>query len=118
MHLYFIADTINRHKESFDGYLSRKEGFDDDDKDKNKKVDVAGMKIAIGLLLAILLLAIIFFIVVLVVLIKHWHLMPQWAQIIAVLFLVLPLPGGMFVTLILALVARENGASPKKTLKD
>lgn len=106
MHLYFIADTINRHKESFDGYLSRKEGFDED---KDKKVDVYGMKVAIGMLMVILLILLIFFIIVLVVLIKNWHLMPQWAQIVAVLFLVLPLPGGMIVTLVLALLAREKG---------
>ena len=66
------------------------------------------MGIAIGVFFAFLAVSVILFITALVLIIMYHKLMPTWALVLAILCLVLPIPGGVVIALLLALLARKD----------
>lgn len=67
-----------------------------------------GVKAALGIFISIVIVSIILFITAVVLLMKFGKTMPTWALIMAILFLVLPIPGGIIVTFILIFSTRNT----------
>lgn len=80
---------------------SVREGFDDDD---------AGTAAALGISTSIVVVALLINLAIwiwgLVITIKYWKMLPEWAQIFAVLGLLPVLPFGPIVTLVVVYVGK------------
>ena len=78
-----------------------------EEKSKYEALSGTMFGVAASVFLFIILISLIVWIAALVLLIQNGKLMPTWAIIVGVIFLMFPLPGGAIVTLILALAVRK-----------
>ena len=93
----FIRDKQKEIKENFDY---------SDDSGKAVGLTFAAMLVW---LIPVLIIGLILFIWAAVVLYQNWSTMPDWARVVALLWLFVPaLPGGLIVTLVLVYVTRNT----------
>jgi hypothetical protein len=65
------------------------------------------LRIEWSVFLALVAISLGLFLTAIVLLLKHYKQMPTWAIVLAVLCMLLPIPGGIVIAIILALLARK-----------
>ena len=104
----FIRDKQKEIKENFDYKAS-------DDSGKAVGITIAAMLVW---LIPVLIIGLILFIWAAVVLYQNWKTMPDWARVVALLWLFVPaLPGGLIVTLVLVYVTRNTRKKKSRSRK-
>lgn len=105
MHIQAFIDTYKANKELIEAHIQGRTV----EHSGAEEISFLGASVAVSVFLVILLLYITLYIVTIVLLIKHGGQMPTWALVTAIIFMIFPLPGGVIISLILALVARKSG---------
>ena len=97
-----LAEGLRQHQKK------AREGYSDVDPhltpDQKKFLGVGASVIAV-----LLVIGLIIWIWAIVVLIKYWHVLPAWAQIVGVLGLFPVIPIGPIVTLVVVYIGKEAG---------
>lgn len=95
--------------------MEGKEGFafgsDENHQGAKETGSILGM--AVGYFFIIFFAYIALYIAAIFFLIKNGHQMPTWAIITAIIFLVLPIPGGVIIALLLALLAKSGSGNSR-----
>mgnify|MGYP001583510243 FL=1 len=97
-----LAEGLRQHQKK------AREGYSDDDPnltpDQKKILGIGASVFAV-----LLVIGLIIWIWAIVVLVKYWHVLPAWAQIVGVLGILPVIPIGPIVTLIVVYIGKNAG---------
>ena len=97
-----LAEGLRKHQKK------AREGYSDDDPnltpDQKKILGIGASVFAV-----LLVIGLIIWIWAIVVLVKYWHVLPEWAQIVGVLGILPVIPIGPIVTLVVVYIGKNAG---------
>jgi hypothetical protein len=95
--LYQLINEYNKNKDLLNAYINSEtiENYNHSDK-------ILGF--TYGMFLIILVIWLFIFTITVFLLVKYWNKLPTWAQIVCLLLLILPIPGGSIISIMIIFI--------------